>query len=997
MEPFLKQVARVYLEREGEAMMDYCFVFPNKRSGVFFRHWLIELSRGKPLFLPAISTVSEITSQLSTLVEADRLDQLFTLFNEYSTLSGDIADFDRFLFWGEMILSDFNDVDRDLVDARKLFVNLKRYREVSTDYLTPVQKEVLSRYWGAEFEETSPDEFWKHLHYDKPTDLEQKFLKLWEVLWPLYDRFTRTLRSRGTGTQGMMARDAVERMRTLPTSSLPYRRYIFIGFNVLSLCELRLLENLQTRGVADFYWDMASPAFADHDNRAARFMRRNAETFPSLYRLPDEHLDFPEITVTGVPSGVGQAKTAGRILRRWVDDGTIADPTNAINTAVVLPDEGLLIPMIHAVPPTIDPLNVTMGLPLRSTSFSSFIAAVVSLHLRAHFDGDGWQFFFEDIKTIISHPLTRRIDRAGCNALLQLINDRRLYMVPSADAAEVAPRLAFIFTPIADNNDPASVYAYFHTLLTALLEAVAPEEETTEQDEENPGDDAPQRTVTDIEAYYISCYLEALDNLMAAISRHCITMRDITFIQLLRKAIGSATASLDGEPLAGLQMMGVLETRALDFDNIILLSMNERIFPRKHFKRSFIPDNLRKAYGMATADFQESIYAYYFYRLISRASRVEMLYDARSSGGKSSEISRYVAQLLYLFPDAKVTHRLDSFDMSLPEEVEISVEKTPDLLRRLDEFRTPGGRCLSASSINDYINCPLSFYLKRLCRLDLDEEVIDYMDSATYGSILHRVAERIYKDLRGDAQYVKVTPEMIDAILADTVTLDRLITSVVNEIYNHRSPGDLSELVGEARVLAKVMRHFIELMLKEERKNAPFDFIDGEHPVTGTFEVRPGMNINIMQYIDRIDRTYPPGHYGDPTQGWIRIVDYKTGGDKVSFTGMDQLFDNTLSDRRKAVMQVLFYCNAYARKIKYEGPVQPMIYRFATISTRGLTPLSFKSEPLIDYQKCNKEFMEHFARVIDEIFDPATPFVQAPDDHNCRFCSFKDLCRRNPR
>lgn len=998
MEPFLKQVAATYLKEEGEAMMDYCFVFPNKRAGVFFRHWLVTLAKGRPLFLPAIATIREVTAELSTLTEATRLDQIFTLYNEYRELSRDIADFDRFLFWGEMILSDFNDVDRDLVDPQKLFVNLRRYREVSANYLTDEQKEILSRYWGEQFESPSPDEFWKHLHHDRPTDLEQRFLKLWEVLAPLYERFTSALRSRGTGTQGMMMREAVERLRTMPTSALHFKRYIFVGFNVLSLSELRIFGNLMRRGVADFYWDMASPALKASGNKAARFLTRNAECLPSLYPLADETPSFPEITVTGIPSAVGQAKKAGRQLDEWIDTGAIADPADAITTAVVLPDEGLFIPMIHSVPDRITALNVTMGLPLRATSFASLISTVVSMHLRSHRQEGGTEYFFDDVKTLLTHPLLRRMDSRGCDLIMHLITDRRLYMVPASVASELAPRLAAVFAPISDSNSPEAVYSYFHTLLTSLLEAVAPEEveESGEDDDTGLTEGAPRRAVNDVEAYYIECYLEALADLRSAIGRHSIEMRDITFIQMLQRAIGGATVSLSGEPLAGLQVMGVLETRALDFDNLIILSMNERVFPRKHYTRSFIPDTLRRAYGMATTDHQESIYAYYFYRLISRARRVSLLYDARSSGGHSSELSRYIAQLLYLYPDARVTHRLDSYETGIPAESSIEIAKTPEIMERLGSFAAPGGRTLSASSINDYINCPLSFYLKRLCGLDLDEEVIDYMDSATYGSILHEVAERIYKQMRGTAREVKVTSDMLERVLSDTVALDRLITMVVNLRFNRREEGDLTPLTGEAKVLGKVMRHFITLMLREEMKETPFDFIDGEHRVEGRFEIRPGLTVNITQVIDRIDRVYPSGGYGEPTRGVIRIVDYKTGGDNTSFSGMDQLFDNTLPGRRKAILQLLFYCNAYARQKHYQGPIQPMIYRFATISTRGLSPLSYNRSPLSDYREVNDEFLARFGEAVAELFDPDIPFTQAPDDHSCRFCSFKEICRRNP-
>ncbi len=991
MTPFLKSVAALYLDREREAMMDYCFVFPNKRSGVFFRKYLLELSAGSPLILPAFSSIGELIGELSTLAEASRLDQLFTLYSEYAPLSGEMIDFDRFMFWGEMILSDFNDVDRDLVDPDKLFVNLKRYREVNADYLTEEQKDILSRYWGGEFETHRPGEFWTHLHADSPTLPEQRFLKLWEVLAELYHRFTTALRRRGNGTQGMMAREAVERLRTIPSSALRYKRYIFVGFNVLSLSELRIFGNLMRRGVADFYWDTVSPIFDTGGNRAARFMRRNILNFPSLYDLPAEDAVTPSVSVTGVPSGIGQAKKAGEILDRWIDEGVVTDPSDAISTAVVLPDEGLFIPMIHSVPTRYTSLNVTMGLPLRYTSFASFISSVVTLHLRSHRTDEGVStFFHDDVKTLISHPLLRRIDTEGCDSLMRLITERRLFMVPVTAAAEAAPGLSFVLTPVDDPDNPEAVYSYFHTMLTTLRDTLAPL--TDSGDEETP-----QRVVYDVEAFYIQTYLDALEELMGAIRRHSVSMRDSTFIQLLQRAVSGVSANLEGEPLAGLQVMGVLETRALDFDNIIILSMNERVFPRKHYTRSFIPDTLRRAYGMATADHQESIYAYYFYRLISRASNVALIYDARSSGGRSNEMSRYIAQMLYLFPGIRITHTLDSFEIGMPAESAITIEKTDDIMQRIDSFRTPGGRTLSASSINDYINCPLSFYLKRICGLNLDEEVIDYMDAATYGSILHEVAERIYKNLRGDRPEVRITAEMLEHVINDRVGTDRLITQVVNQRFNRLPEGDLTPLSGEAKVLGKVMRHFIVMMMRQEMKFTPFDFIDGEHRIEGPFTLDNGLTINISQIIDRIDRVYPPGHYGDPTAGYIRIVDYKTGHDKTSFSGFDQLFDNSQTDRRKAILQLFFYCNAYARATRYEGQIQPMIYSMASISTKGLTSLTYDRKEFTDYRTVNEEFMQRFTDAVSEIFDPAVPFTQAPSDHNCTFCSFKDICRRNTK
>lgn len=979
MTPFLQQVAAAYVGHELPEMADYCFVFPNKRSGVFFRHYLSLEAKGKPFIMPEIGTIAEVTNRFSGLTEAPRLDQLFILYNEYRALSDDVVDFDQFIFWGEMLLNDFNDVNLYLVDPHKLFVNLKRFREVSANYLTEEQIEIINRYWGERFVHTSPEQFWNHLHTDRPTSLETKFLKLWEVLDTLFERFNRRLLDNGMATRGMFARNAVDYLSHSADSPLPYRRYIFVGFNVLTLAEIKIFEKLQARGAADFYWDMASPAFSDDGNRATFFMRRNVECFPSRYDLSElfpEENHFPTIHITGVPSAFGQTKEAGLQLEKWIAEGAIPDPANAIDTAVVLPDESLFIPMIHAVPPAITALNVTMGFPLKSTSISSLISAIVTMHLRSARTRDEWSYFYEDLRAVLTHPLLQAMDPEGCNALLRLMLDRRLYMVPFARIQETAPALSFIFTPVRDTNGIEEVHAYFFDLIEGLHAYTADHKDLK------------------IENYYLDTYLVELENLRAASKRWGITMRDKTFIELLQRTISSVSVRFTGEPLAGLQVMGVLETRALDFENLIMLSMNERVFPHKQYTRSFIPDSLRKSYGMATTELQESIFAYSFYRLISRASKVRLFYDARTLSGKNSEISRYILQLLYLFPECEITHDLASFTTQPPDEESIVIEKTPEIMGKLKEFTPPGKRTLSATAINDYINCPLSFYLKRICRLDLDEDVMDYMDSGTYGSILHEVAERLYTDLRGDRDEVKITREILDGFINDEVRIDTMITELINEKYNRFPKGDRTPLVGESLVLAKVMKHFLLIMFRQEKEIAPFDFIDGEHKVEGTMKISDNLTVNILQYIDRIDRVYPGGRYGEGL-GLLRIVDYKTGSDNTDFKDLDDLFNPETDHRRKAILQLMFYCNAYAGKIGHTGPIMPQIYSFKTISTTGLQPLKYMKENLTDYRSINDEFLERFRATVSEIFNPAVPFTQAVDDSVCKFCGFKPICRKH--
>lgn len=1004
MKPFLKQVAEQYVANYREGLIDTCFVFPNKRAGVFFSHYLSELLKGESFVMPDVKSIGEFTAQFSDRVEASRLDQLFILFNEYRALSGDVGDFEKFLFWGEMLLADFNDVDRDLVDADKLFVNLKRYREVSADYLTPEQKEILARYWGEEFIPQSPDRFWQHLH-DKSTPLEAKFLKLWEVLADLYHRFHARLAELGLATTGIYARHAVESLRTEGTRWLNHRRYVFVGFNVLTLSEIKMFDLMQTLGVADFYWDMGSHMLQAEGNRALRFMARNVKSFPSLYPLPEEELRTPRIRVTGVPSSTGQATVTACMLKQWVKEKEIPNVENAMETAVILPDEGLFVPMLHAIPKEFGDPNITMGFPLRSTSFASFVNSIVGMQLRAKLKNDRWCYYYEDVKTLISHPLSQKLAPEGCAVLSREIATRRLYFVDSVTAAEKIPELAFLFTPIADVNSPVQVYGYFSAAFDRLEQMFAPKAAEEASDEESrliaeeireqaakEGRDPDSPKEGALEVFFIKGYREALNDLHDAVMRYGIEMRDSTFIQLMQRAVSSGSINFTGEPLAGLQVMGVLETRALDFENIVMLSMNERVFPARQYKRSFIPDNLRKSYGMSTTEHQESIYAYYFYRLISRARNVELLYDARSSAGKSSEMSRYIAQLFYLFPECQVTHEVASFEVSPPREFSITIPKDEEAMRRMDEFRAGGPRSLSASAINKYINCPLSFFLTYLCGLNLDEEVMDYMDSSTYGRIVHDVLERIYKGLRGDADQVRITPEILEYTARQTGEIEKIITERVNAHYNRLPDGTLDKLTGEAKVLGDVMLHFIAEMLRAEKAIAPFDFIEAEEKLGGVYTVDDTLAVNINQIIDRVDRVCSDA---SGVTDRLRIVDYKTGSDEMKFSSMDQLFDPKNDARRKAILQLLFYCKAYAEKMKYTGDIQPVIYSFKEITKeKVIKPITYDKRPLLSYKEVDKEFSEAFGNVIREMFNPEVPFTQAKSDHACKFCSFKPICHK---
>lgn len=977
MKKFLQQVAEAYYDNERLRIGRYTFVFPNRRAGSFFLHYLRQRA-DRPTVTPEVTTMGELVASVSDATEVSPIEAMFILYNCYRELSGEIPDFDHFRFWGESILDDFDDVDMNLVDPSEIFRNVKAFKEISSNYLTGEQRAVIERYWPESFRDMGDgsERFWKHVGGDTPS--QHNFLRLWEMLAPLYTRFHECLRGIKLATRGMFHRQAA--MSAL--DAFGGSRYVFVGFSRLSISELRLMERLKAAGRADFYWKCAAPwLFSGDGGGDGGFVGRYAAGFPSLYDLENDDTDdsggrpCPKIDIVSAPSRVAQAELCGATVARWIGEHRIKDPANAIDTAIVLPDENMLIPTIGALPGDI-PLNVTMGVPMRQTPVASFMSDIMSLNLRARRVTTGETVYFhEDVRCIVSNPFVKAIAQDECHDVMALLAEKRLFAVPVPMLMEMTDRLSVIFTTVPDSGDFAAVSSY----MTSLLDFIAG----------IPGGFGEGT----VENFYLNAYRTALSQLNDAVRRHGVDMRGLTAFHLLERGVGMTTIRFEGQPLRGLQIMGVLETRALDFDNIIVLSMNENIFPRKHYRRSFIPDNLRTAYGLPTARHDEAAYAYYFHSMIARARNVTFYYDSRkgASGGGAGEMSRYLQQLLYLSDAGTVSHRAAVFGTPAPDDQSLTVIKTPRIMARLDRFRSQGDdrRYLSASAINDYISCPLRFYLTRVEELNQEPEITEYIDASIYGSVVHRVAENLYRRIRGNRGSVMVTAADLDLMIADSRSLDSAITEAVNYCHNKLGTGCYKVLTGESRVLAILIRRIILKMLAEERQFAPFEFIAAEVKDECLWEITPSLTVNFKMYIDRIDRV--TGRDGIPR---LRFVDYKTGADPVRFSDVGQLFDDSGINRRKAILQLYLYCGLYSRNHDYDGPIQPYIYQLRTLFVLGLEPLLYNRIEVTDYRPLADEVFERTKTVVEEIFDPAVAFRQAASEHACMFCTFKPLCNR---
>lgn len=982
MEAFLHKVARAYLGHERDNMYRYCFVFPNKRSGAFFLKYLKEQA-GEVVMLPGVMTITDLVHDLSDGVEAGRFELLFLLYDVYrrilSERHGDDGgcsefplpdEFDKFMYWGDMLLADFNDVDKYLVDPKELFKNVRDLKELSSNYLTDEQLSIIKRYWGEDaFRQAGGDnagDFWRHVDgCGRNHRSSRRFLRLWEILYDVYVRFHAALADAGLCYSGMSYRKAADRLKGIGADELPYSRYVFVGFNVLSTSELAIFERLKVKGLADFYWDYNSPVLRHKGNKAARFLGNYIREFRPMYDIGERKITtVPDIRIIGVPSNIGQVKVASRIIGEMVDDGAIADPANAIDTAVVLPDEDLFMPVITSIPESVTDVNITMGYPLKNTPVATLIGKVVAMHQRGRYNRGDYEFFREDVLNVLSHPIIKSIGGDLGNGILTYMADNRLFNLPASVIADRFDALGPVFAPVDPGAGVGGVYEYVEALLDMLSSA----------------------PLDDLEKRYVERCRAVIGELRDVTVRYGVEMSAGTFFHQMERALFSETINFKGEPLRGLQVMGVLETRALDFRNVVMLSMNERVFPRRHYTRSFIPDALRRSYGLSTVEFQESIYAYYFYRLISRAENVVLLFDARNTGLKSGEMSRYLYQLRYFLPPEKVKYEMGKYFIVPGVKNDIEVAKDDAVMRRINRYKDDGsGYNLSASALKQYISCPLSFYLERVADIRIPDEVKDYMDEGVYGEIVHHIAEKLYAEISRERG--SITCDILDELIADrSRRVERQITASINEYFLKRGEGDYTPLSGEARIQADVISHILKSLFREERKFTPIEFKAGEWRRTVSLRITDDLSVNFTMSIDRIDQA----------GGTLRIVDYKTGSDKTVFPDVASLFHPEGREHAKGVFQLLLYCYAYSAITGYDGAIQPYLYSIRTLNSTHLPPVGIGTErvnmPLLDYRDVADEFRAGLQDLVREIFDPSVPFRKCDDDHACKYCKFTRLC-----
>jgi CRISPR/Cas system-associated exonuclease Cas4 (RecB family) len=964
MEYFLENIARSIHSEFGNTLNRHSLVFPNRRAGLYFMKYLAARIQ-KPVWTPSVLTVNELFNTFSEMQVAGNEILLFELYKLYRKMKKSPESFDDFYFWGEMLLNDFDDVDKYLVNARKLFSNVLDIKNIDNEFggLTGDQIRIVSK-------------FWTNFNPASPTKEKSEFINIWSILDDLYNRFRGALKERNLAYEGMIFRELAESGDEI-FQGIRWDMVHFIGFNAINECEKVVMKRLQNAGKARFYWDYDNSYTGEGKiNSAGFFMRENLKLFGN--DMPADWNYDTMLTNAGSPRKYRVIETSSdlaqvKLISRLLNDLPDLTEATARHTAIVLSDENLLMPVLTSLPGNIGDFNITMGYPLKQTLVYTLIKNLMDLQRNALLTGDAVRFNGGDIIRILKHPLLERFFTDEADHIINEITSGNLIRV-SSDRFKSSPLLSRLFIRPADS---CSLSEYFKDILSLVTTG-------GESSTAGPGDDNASLKIRNEFIYRTILSINRLEALTVN-GEVCLSAE--TYMRVLDRMLRVLSVPFSGEPLSGVQIMGILETRALDFKNLIMLSVNEGTLPAVSSGSSFIPFSLREAFGLPSVNHRESVYAYHFYRLLHRAENVTFLYNSNSEGLNSGEMSRFLVQMKY-DPLLKPEFLDLSFEIKTHGSTGERLERSEEHLRQLNSrfLDRDNKRILSPSAINMWLNCRMKFYYRYVNGLMEREAVTKDIDPAMLGNILHD----IMKNLFGEHLNQVVTGSVVEAIIGNRSLLQGVIMRAINDKFNK---GTDNPVDGNVLIITEVLRAYAMKILRADRLLAPFRILNLEDLFSFLLVAGPdSANSEVLTggTVDRIDIV----------EGVTRIVDYKTGMVSDSINSIDDLFSPGRKKESDGWLQTLLYCEAYMTA----NPgitVRPSIYKIRKLSGSPLNDKlriktgSRSDVEINDYLEVRDQFMENLKSVISAIFSSDEPFIMTSDIRGkCTYCPYRALCTR---
>ncbi len=943
MESFLKQLTDTLQKEYGEDLSSLNIVFPTRRAGLFFKQELAARA-SKPFWSPRVFSIQDFLSRLSSLPVPDPVTLQFSLYKIYHKYFP-AESFDRFYPWGELMLQDFSDIDRYLADAGKVFSVVNDLREIEQNFQLPEEELNKLRI------------FWMSYFSKDPSLLKTEFINTWKHLGSIYFEYKKSLLDQGLAYEGLAFRELAEKIQKGEIANdASFDKLVFAGFYALTKTEEILIQHFIQKHGAKIFWDADSYYVDQAHQEAGTFFRRGILAGDD-FRWKMNHFaeNKKQIEITGVPLLVGQAKYAGELLSNMMEEPGFRPE----RTALVLPDENLLFPVLYSLPEKMQDINVTMGYPLRVTPLYHLFESLVSFRKNQRREKDaGRSFYYRDVLNILNHPYIRLLAPSEIQQWMNEYNKVRSIRIQEDQFSSYSS--GFFTHLFEDLSGVKDIFKWFRDILQMILAAMKLQDFKFHR----------------LESEFVVQFYTHLSRLGDALEKEDFNVELDTSWFLFREIIQSVKIPFTGEPLNGLQVMGFLETRVLDFDTVILLSVNEDVLPASGNKPSFIPFNIRKAFGLPTYEDQHAVSAYHFYRLLQRAKKIHLLYNTESKAIAGGEKSRFLLQLEHelaaSFPDnIKLIQKVVSTPFSEERAEPLIIPKSDALLSSLEKYlgKDSGTELdkfssrFSASALNTYISCSMKFYLRYLARLKEEEETQEYMEAAGFGSILHRSMQLLYEgrqELR-DASLIEIEKQV-------DPSLDKAI---------HEELNSTRKLEGKNLLLRNVLKELLVKIIRNDKKDVPLILHALEKKVYREVSIKEGKSVQLFGIVDRIDEK----------EGTVRILDYKTG--KVNRRGFKAVADLFTDPAYKEQFQALLY--SYI--VQKDMPLSKIKSGLVTLRDMSKGTWYLNNESHFTEELFN-EFELELRRLLNELFDPAIPFMQTPDEKRCTYCPYVGICNR---
>ncbi|MEA3496133.1 MAG: PD-(D/E)XK nuclease family protein [Bacteroidota bacterium] len=960
---FLEQILKWLLDKNTKDFSKLTIVFPNKRAGLFFRNYLSKKVE-KTIWSPKIFDIKTFVLSLSDLQLADNYSLIFDLYEIYDNILQNNnlppEEFDKFYPWGKRLIKDFNDVDKNLVNATDLFKNVKNLKDIDNyyNYLTENQIEAIRT-------------FWEDINISKESYHKERFIKLWEVLNEIYEKFGEKLLKEKLAYEGMIYRNVVEKTKE-NNAFKEIENIVFAGFNILTKAEEEIFTFFKKENKATYFWDFDEYFLKKENFKTGEIIRKNIKKFPSPanFKLEDINLKNKNVEIISVALQVGQAKAVGDKLKSYLSKANNKIEIN--ETAIILPAEQMLFPMLGSLPESVEDVNITMGYPLKETQLSSLIELLADLQQNSKNNNSESYFYFKNVISILKHPYINSLNKDEIDNKINEIKKRNLIYISSLQLDKLFGFANIVFTK---NKNTDELFNYFIELLKEIYSKFSKDKDEYSFENE-----------------FIFEFYKAIKRFKEIVNKKKVFISEKIFFSLIKEIISSITIPFTGEPLKGLQIMGTLETRCLDFKNIFILSMNEGKWPASTHESSFIPYNLRRAFDLPTNDIDDISYSYYFYRLLQRAENIHIFYNSEMELEKEGELSRYINQLKY-DSDFNINELTLSHKVKPEPKKRLLVSKNDNIEQKLSRYlsSSEGNKSLSPSAINSYIDCPLKFYFKYVADLYENDEVEESVDQRIFGNIIHKAMELIYTELSVsnkiiEAKDLNISPQKVD----------KFITTAFTDHYKLKNKE--FSFKGENIIIKEVLKSYINQILRFDKKYAPFEILsveDSNKKYNINFDIELENKANKVRLKGIIDRVDKKGNV-------IRVIDYKSGKDEIHFQNIESLFDAENPKRNKAAMQTLFYGMLYYEKTNNKNEaIQSAVFSVKNMFNKYFDPvISFKEkrkpkERINDIKPLLEEFKENLKITLEEIFDSENDFVQTENEEKCKYCPYTGICDRD--